>query len=424
MSHAVDDAPDGASLAAALLALQDAIRSGSEPMTKEVCSCCAYTIALSCCRGVSMYEYGCHPPARVGSLSSHSRSPPVSHTTHQPMQRALSVSLSLPLSLSTKAVILLAQTKRARAPALWTQDVSIAFRSLLTGFTTAVVPAPAYAGQAMPPTYLYSIPVAPRPPSSFVAPIYPPEMELPTAVAYHYGTTVVAPILPPAGGGGSVAPAGVVTQVGVPVAVAVAVGVPVAAAQVRVRVCASGEGGGRAERVRIFIRSREYTSGDGVRSFCFPNPPLATRLSWFPTVFLFATPSLISPSFLYSLRFVSLRFVSLRFVSLRFFAPLLRSARRQVPAEEPSLNLSDGGLRDTDVAGQNPASQQVTHLNVYNNDITRISGLHLFPSLLRITLRSNDLVSLDGIQYAPNLRWVDASNNNLTQLSGMANLVR
>ena len=76
------------------------------------------------------------------------------------------------------------------------------------------------------------------------------------------------------------------------------------------------------------------------------------------------------------------------------------------------------------MAGQNPASQQVTHLNVYNNDITRISGLHLFPSLLRITLRSNDLVSLDGIQYAPNLRWVDASNNNLTQLSGMANLVR
>ena len=124
----------------------------------------------------------------------------------------------------------------------------------------------------MPPTYLYSIPVAPRPPSSVVAPVYPPEMELPTAVAYHYGTSVVAPILPPAGGDGPVAPAGVVTQVGVPVAVAVAVGVPVAAAQVRENeyVRAEGErragggraegerraGGGRAERVRILIRSR------------------------------------------------------------------------------------------------------------------------------------------------------------------------
>ena len=241
------------------------------------------------------------------------------------MQRALSVSLSLPLSLSTKAVILLAQTKRARAPALWTQDVSIAFRSLLTGFTTAVVPAPAYAGQAMPPTYLYSIPVAPRPPSSFVAPIYPPEMELPTAVAYHYGTTVVAPILPPAGEGGSVAPAGVVTQVGVPVAVAVAVGVPVAAAQVRVRVCASGEGGGRAERVRIFIRSREYTSGDGVRSFCFPIPRWQRdslgSLQYSCSQLL---PLLVLPSFTHcaSFRFASFRFASFRFASsLRFFAP-------------------------------------------------------------------------------------------------------
>ena len=152
-------------------------------------------------------------------------------------------------------MILLAQTKRARDPSLWTTDTSIAFRSLLTSFTTAVVPAPAYVGQAMPPTYLYSIPVAPRPPSSVVAPVYPPEMELPTAVAYHYGTSVVAPILPPAGGDGPVAPAGVVTQVGVPVAVAVAVGVPVAAAQVRENEYVRAEGerrasGGRAEGER------------------------------------------------------------------------------------------------------------------------------------------------------------------------------
>lgn len=47
---------------------------------------------------------------------------------------------------------------------------------------------------------------------------------------------------------------------------------------------------------------------------------------------------------------------------------------------------------------------QVTHLNLYNNNVTAIEGLGRFNNLLRLTLRSNNLKSLEGLEEAYNLR--------------------
>jgi len=121
----------------------------------------------------------------------------------------------------------------------------------------------------------------------------------------------------------------------------------------------------------------------------------------------------------------------------------------EAPSGEYALVFTDGGEVTT---GELPCKPEnlgrVTHINLWNNDITRIEGLEKYPNLLRLTLKSNDLRSVRGIEaarcdwqpltgrcWAPssgslvhavvvgrNLRWVDVSDNDIKDMSGMASM--
>ena len=73
----------------------------------------------------------------------------------------------------------------------------------------------------------------------------------------------------------------------------------------------------------------------------------------------------------------------------------------QGPCGEYELSYPDGGEVTTGELPCKPKNlPRVTHINLWNNDVSRIEGLEKYPNLLRLTLKSNDLTSLKGIEVA------------------------
>ena len=93
---------------------------------------------------------------------------------------------------------------------------------------------------------------------------------------------------------------------------------------------------------------------------------------------------------------------------------------RITPKPERVLDMyKDGDETSTDVWCTPEEQFDTTHVNLWNNDISKIEGLNKFPNLLRLTLRSNEIKNLYGVSEARNLRWLDVSNNDVNSLKGL-----
>jgi hypothetical protein len=93
---------------------------------------------------------------------------------------------------------------------------------------------------------------------------------------------------------------------------------------------------------------------------------------------------------------------------------------RAQPTPERVLDMyKDGDETTTDVWCTPEEQFDTTHLNLWNNDVSKIEGLHKFPNLLRLTLRSNEIKNLRGVSDARNLRWLDVSDNDVNSLKGL-----
>ena len=93
------------------------------------------------------------------------------------------------------------------------------------------------------------------------------------------------------------------------------------------------------------------------------------------------------------------------------------------PTPETTLDMyADGDETTTDVWCEDHEYFSTSHLNLWNNDISKIEGLKKFPNLLRLTLSSNELKNLRGINDSSSIRWLDASNNDVNSLEGLGGM--
>ena len=93
------------------------------------------------------------------------------------------------------------------------------------------------------------------------------------------------------------------------------------------------------------------------------------------------------------------------------------------PTPETTLDMyKDGDETTTDVWCEDHEYLSTSHLNLWNNDISKIEGLKKFPNLLRLTLSSNELKNLRGINESSSIRWLDVSNNDVNSLQGLGGM--
>eukprot|EP00003_Mantamonas_plastica_P005976 TRINITY_DN1487_c2_g1_i1.p1 TRINITY_DN1487_c2_g1~~TRINITY_DN1487_c2_g1_i1.p1 ORF type:complete len:309 (-),score=106.39 TRINITY_DN1487_c2_g1_i1:54-980(-) len=86
-----------------------------------------------------------------------------------------------------------------------------------------------------------------------------------------------------------------------------------------------------------------------------------------------------------------------------------------------TLDVSEGEITSTNIPYDGDF-YSITHINFFDNNIKKISGLDRFPNLMRLTLRHNCLTQLKGVNEAPNLRWLDCSSNDIKSFKKMGDM--
>jgi hypothetical protein len=289
---------------------------------------------------------------------------------------------------------------------IWTRSVAQWYLRCMNTFAVPVVPTVAYPGQYFPPAYLFT------PPPSALIPVVP--VPQPTMVV---ANAVPIPVHNDAAWATATPVAVVATRYdndGVPVANAVAMSIPIvptvggksnsAASAVPTPTPnptnnggggGSGGSGGSGGAVWVDFDKNVTTEPQKIEQVPFVyTPPSNGSACW-----------------------VNDDKIPISVEQVQEAVPIVQP--RVVPKPEATLDYKDGDETTTDVWCTPEEQFDTTHINLWNNDITKFEGLHKFPNLLRLTVRSNEITNLQGVSSAKNLRWLDVSDNDVNSLNGL-----
>ena len=276
---------------------------------------------------------------------------------------------------------------------VWTRQVAQWYLRCMNTFSIPVIPVAAYPGQYFPPQYLFTpppsalIPVVPVPaPIMIVADAYPVPVHNDAAWAM---PVQVVPVVPADGayGGAAVATPVAVTDV-------IVVGESKVAEPVPTPTPTPAQNEGSA----MWVDFDKNVTMEPAKIEQIP--------------FVYAPPADGSACWVTGDDKVPISAKQVQ-QEIKIVHP------RAVQKPEKVLDYSDGDEETTDVWCQAEEQFDTTHLNLWNNDISKIEGLNKFPNLLRLTVSSNELKNLYGVSDAKNLRWLDISNNDVNSLKGL-----
>jgi len=305
------------------------------------------------------------------------------------MHRVLSLNPSVRATVPKERIIEFCVRKRAAVSNVWNPETAQAFGDLLAVYATPVFPQPAYPGQAMPPPYLFTPPVA--------AAIDPPPAYTPSAPAPYDGGAGGA-----AGGAGGGGMGGDFKMPGGPALFyAPAPSVMVHSPEQQI-----------ALGVPVYETppQEEYTLDfqDGVEKTTGELPCRPENLWRVAHINLWNNDvvSIVGLEKYPNLMRLTLRSNDIKTLSGIQAAPNLRW-----------VDASDNDLRD--LAGMSSLNS-LEWLDLHNNDLPNLRGLSWCPRLTYLNLWHNDLKDLSGIETLPSLRHVNLSSNDLTHVKGLA----
>ena len=273
------------------------------------------------------------------------------------------------------------------AGSIWTRAVAQGYLRCMNTFATPVIPTLAYAGQCFPPPYLFT------PPPSALIPVVP----VPAPI-FAVADAIAIPIHNDAAWG---------TISATPVAAATYDndGVPLATSTAAVVVL---EGKSSTASTTVAVAA---ATGDAM--WVSVDKTVTTEPAHIqPVPFVYAPPADGSACWVNDGK--------IPIAVAQVQQPIRVVPARVQPKPETTLDMyKDGDETSTDVWCTPEEQFDTTHLNLWNNDISQIEGLHKFPNLLRLTLRSNEVKTLNGVADAHNLRWLDVSDNDVHSLKGL-----